>query len=74
MVGARQGFSCSHGSDRLQDGRLLDVAAWSSLQHVHEVCDEEVVLQRGHPLLGQDGGLAAHGARQGQAVGGDVVL
>ena len=74
MVWARQRLACSHGSDGLQNGGVLGAAAWRPLQHVHQVGDEEVVLQRGHPLLGQDGGLAAHGAREGEAVGGDVVL
>lgn len=74
MVWAREGLSRSHGGDRLQDGGLLNVAARRSLQHVHQVRDEEVVLERGHPLLGQDGGLAAHGTGEGETVGGNVVL
>lgn len=65
VVWARERLSRSHSSDCLQDGRLLNVAAWSSLQHVHQVCDEEIVLERSHPFLGQDGGLAAHWAGEG---------
>ena len=65
VVWARERLSGSHSGDRLQDGGLLNVAAGSSLQHVHQVRDEEVVLERGHPLLGQDGGLAAHWAGEG---------
>lgn len=65
VVWAREGLSRSHCGDRLQDGGLLNVAAWRSLQHIHQVRDEEVVLERGHPLLGQDGGLAAHWAGEG---------
>lgn len=45
-----------------------------ALEHFHEVRDEEVVLQGGHPLLREDGGLAADGAGEGQALGRDVVL
>lgn len=65
VVWAGEGLSGSHCGDRLQDGGLLNVAAWRSLQHVHQVRDEEVVLECSHPLLGQDGGLAAHWAGEG---------
>lgn len=65
VVWARERLPRSHRGDGLQDGGLLNVAARRPLQHVHQVRDEEVVLQRGHPLLGQDGGLAAHWAGEG---------
>lgn len=74
VVWAGERLSRSHSSDSLQDGGLLDIAAWRPLQHIHEVSDEEVVLESGHPFLGQDGGLAAHWAGQGQAVSRNVVL
>lgn len=65
MVWARKRLSCSHSGDRLQDGRVLAVAAWRPLQHIHEVRDKEVVLECGHPFLGQDGCLATHRAGEG---------
>lgn len=65
MVWARERLSCSHSGDRLQDGRVLTIAAWRPLQHIHEVCDKEVVLERSHPFLRQDGGLATHWAGEG---------
>lgn len=74
MVWARERLSRSHRGDCLQDGGLLSVVARRSLQHVHQVRDEKVILERGHPLLRQDGGLAAHRAGKGEAVGGNVVL
>lgn len=74
MVGAGQQLPCGHGGDVVERGGLLAAAVRRSLQHVHQVGDEEVVLQRRHALLRQDGGLAAHGARQCEAVGRDVVL
>lgn len=65
VVWARQRLSCSHSGDCLQNRGLLGIAARSSLKHIHQVRDEEVVLERGHPLLGQDGGLAAHRTGEG---------
>lgn len=65
VVWTRKRLSRSHSGDRLQDGSVLAVAAWRSLQHIHEVCDKEVVLEGSHPFLRQDGGLAAHRAGEG---------
>lgn len=74
MVGAREQLACSHRGDVVESGGLLAAAVRCPLQHVHQVGDEEVVLQCRHTLLRQDRGLAAHGARQCEAVGRDVIL
>lgn len=74
MVGAGEQLACSHRGDVVESGGLLAAAVWRSLQHVHQVGDEKVVLQGRHSLLRQDGGLAAHWARQREAVGRNVVL
>lgn len=74
MVGTRQGLP-GDGADGVQPRARVGAAAVGvALQHFHEVGDEEVVLQGRHATLGQDGGLAAHGAGQGQALGRDIVL
>lgn len=54
MVGAGEQLACSHGGDVIESGGLLAAAARRPLQHVHEVGDEEVVLQCRHTLLRQD--------------------
>lgn len=74
MVGAGEQLACSHIGDSVGSSGLLAAAARRPLQHVHQVGDEEVILQRRHTLLRQDGGLAAHGAGKGEAVGRNVVL
>lgn len=74
MVGAGEQLACSHIGDSGESGGLLAAAARRPLQHVHQVGDEEVILQRRHSLLRQDGGLAAHGAGKCEAVGRDVIL
>lgn len=75
MVGTGKGLTGGGGIGRLQDvGRLRPAALRISLQHFHQVRDEEVVLQGCYALLGQDGGLSAHWAGQGQRLGRDVVL
>lgn len=74
MVGAGEQLACGHRGDVVESGGLLAAAVRCPLQHVHQVGDEEVVLQGRHTLLRQDGGLAAHRARQCEAVGRDVVL
>lgn len=74
MIGAGEQLARSHSGDVVESGGLLAAAARLPLQHVHQVGNEEVILQRRHTLLRQDGGLAAHGARQGEAVGWDVIL
>lgn len=74
MVGAGEQLACSHRGDVVESGGLLAAAVRCPLQHVHQVGDEEVVLQCRHTLLRQDRGLAAHGARQCEAVGRDVIL
>lgn len=75
MVGAGERLARCGGAGRLQDVAVVRLAAlWVPLQDFHEVGDEEVVLQGGHALLGQDGGLSAHWAGQRQRLGRDVVL
>ena len=76
MVGAGQQLACGPHDGRSEVGCGGRGAAGvpGPLQHVHQVGDEEVALQRRHTLLREDGGLPAHGAGQGQAVHGDVVL
>ena len=74
MVGAGEQLACSHRGDVVESGGLLAAAVRRPLQHIHQVGDEEVVLQCRHTLLRQDRGLAAHGARQCEAVGRDVIL
>lgn len=74
MVGAGQQLACSHIGDTVESGGLLAAAARRPLQHVHQVGDEEVILQRRHTLLRQDRGLAAHRAGKREAVGRDVIL
>lgn len=75
VVGAGERLSRGHRADGLQHGVLLAAAvAGGPLQHIHQVGDEEIALQRRHAFLRQDRCLAAHRARQRQAVGGDVVL
>ena len=76
MVGAGQQLSGGpHGGCYVVErGGLGAAAVLGPLQHIHQVGDEEVALQRRHALLRQDGRLAAHGAGEGQAVGRDVVL
>lgn len=75
MVGARERLSRGHRVDGLQHCALLAAAvAGGPVQHIHQVGYEEVALQRRHAFLRQDRCLAAHRARQRQAVGGDVVL
>lgn len=74
VVGAGEQLACSHIGDTVESGGLLAAAAWRPLQHVHQVGDEEVILQGRHTLLRQDGGLAAHGAGKREAVGRDVIL
>lgn len=74
MVGAGQQLPRAHSADVVQVGNLLAVGIRRPLQHIHQVGDEEVVLQSRHSLLRQDGGLSTHRAGQSQAVGRDVVL
>lgn len=74
MVGTGQQASCSHIGNVIKSGGLLAAAVRCSLQYIHQVGDKEVILQRRHTFLREDGGLAAHGARQGEAVGRDVIL
>lgn len=74
MVGTGEQLARGHRGDVVESGGLLAAAVRRSLQHVHQVGDKEVVLQGRHTLLRQDGGLAAHWARQREAVGWDVVL
>lgn len=74
MVGAGEQLAFSHIGDTVESGGLLAAAARRPLQHVHQVGDEEVILQGRHTLLRQDRGLAAHGARKCEAVGRDVIL
>lgn len=74
MVWTGEQLACCHGGDVVESGGLLAAAARRPLQHVHQVGDEEVVLQCRHTLLRQDRGLAAHRAGQCEAVGRDVVL
>lgn len=74
MVGAGEQLARSHGGDVVESCGLLAAAVQRPLQHVHQVGNEEVILQCRHTLLWQDGGLAAHGARQCEAVGRDVIL
>lgn len=74
MVRAGEQLGCSDIGDVVESSRLLAAAVRRTLQHVHQVSNEEVILQRRHTLLRQDRGLAAHGARQCEAVSGDVIL
>lgn len=74
VVGAGEQLAGSHVGDTVESSGLLAAAARRPLQHVHQVGDEEVVLQRRHALLRQDGGLAAHGAGKREAVGRDVIV
>lgn len=74
MVGAGEQLACSHSGDVVESSGLLAAAVRRPLQHVHQVSNEEVILQCRHTLLRQDRGLAAHGARQCEAVGRDVIL
>lgn len=74
MVGAGEQLACSHIGDTVESGGLLTAAARCPLKHVHQVGDEEVILQGRHTLLRQDRGLAAHGAGKREAVGRDVIL
>ena len=75
VVGTAEGGPGCSGADGLQDAAGLRTGALRpSLEYLHQVGDEEVVLQGGHALLGQNGGLPAHGARQRQGLRGDVVL
>lgn len=72
MVGAGEG-AASHCAEGV--GVLGVVGPIRCLLHgLHEAADEEVVLQRGDALLGEDGRLPAHGTGQCQALGRDVVL
>lgn len=60
--------------DCLQNGGLLSAAAWRTLQHVHQVCDEGC-SQSAATSSGQgDGGLAAQSAGEGWRCGRNVVL
>ena len=62
VIGAGEGFPGNGGADRLQHAAGLRRRALRvPLEHLHQVGDEEVVLQGGHTLLRQDGGLATHG-------------
>lgn len=74
MVGAGEQLSRSHSGDGAESSGLLATAVRRPLQHVHQVGDEEVILQCRHTFLRQDGGLAAHWARQCYAVSWDVIL
>lgn len=74
MVGAGEQLARSHIGDAVESGGLLAAAARRPLKHVHQVGDEEVILQGRHTLLRQDRGLAAHGAGKCEAVGRDVIL
>lgn len=74
MVRAREQLARSYSGDVVESSGLLAAAVRRPLQHVHQVSNEEVVLQCRHTLLRQDRGLAAHGARQCEAVGRDVIL
>lgn len=74
MVGAGEQLAYSHIGDTVESGGLLAAAARCPLKHVHQVGDEEVILQGRHTLLRQDRGLAAHGAGKCEAVGRDVIL
>lgn len=67
VVGAGKRLA-GHGADRVQHGSggiLVAGTVGLALEHLHEVGDEEVVLEGGHTLLRQDRGLAAHRAGQG---------
>jgi len=44
------------------------------VSNLHEVSDEEVVLQSTHSFLWQDGRLPAHRTRERQRLRGNVVL
>lgn len=74
MVGAGEQLACSHVGDTAESGGLLAAGARCPLKHVHQVGDEEVILQGRHTLLRQDRGLAADGAGKREAVGRDVIL
>lgn len=74
MIGAGEWFARSNSGDSLQDGGLFNVVVWRSLQDIHQVGDKEIVLECRNPFLRQNGGLAAHGARKGQAMGWNVIL
>lgn len=74
MVGTGEQLACCHRGNVVESGGLLAAASRRPLQNVHQVGDEEIILQCRHTLLWQDGGLAAHGTRQCEAVGRDVVL
>lgn len=72
MVGAGEG-AASHCAEGV--GVLGVVGPIRCLLHgLHEAADEEVVLQCGDALLGEDGRLPTHRTGQRQALGRDVVL
>lgn len=75
VVGAGQRLAGCSSTDRLQDAAGLRFGALGvPLQHLHEVSDEEVVLEGSDTFLWQDGRLATHRARQSQGLRRDVVL
>lgn len=75
MVGAGEGLTRRGCTGRLQNVTSFGAAALRvSLQHLHQICYEEVVLQGRHTLFRQDGGLSAYWAGQCQRLGRDVVL
>lgn len=75
VVGAGEGLTCRGRTRRLQNVTSFRSAAPRvSLQHLHQICYEEVVLQCCHALFRQDGGLSTYWAGQSQRLGRDVVL
>lgn len=73
MIGTGEWLSSGNSVDSVS-AVLTEVSVWAPLQHLHQVGDEEITLKCRYTLLRQDGGLTAHGARQSQTVGGNVVL
>lgn len=75
MVGAGEGLTRRGCTGRLQNITSFRSAALRvPLQHLHQICYEEVVLQGCHTLFRQDGGLSTYWAGQCQRLGRDVVL
>lgn len=75
VVGAGEGLTCRGCTGRFQDiASFRSAALRVSLQHLHQICYEEIVLQCRHTLFRQDGGLSTYWAGQSQRLWGDVVL
>lgn len=75
VVGAGEGLTCRGCTGRFQDIASFRPAALRvPLQHLHQICYEEIVLQCCHTLFRQDGGLSTYWAGQSQRLWGDVVL